>query len=222
MSGHYAPARLRSNKERSVRQHLRSTGEAASDQCQVWADVGETLCGARAESCTMAMSDAYASMESRLREAASSLHPPDDTCGLAAFVRQELAVIDLFGYRATFRQVRPKLVDSYLMAAMAELRFEDDGAARPTATDFRKLTAEALERAAAGRSEARRTAGLGTDVRLTAENVRGAALVFDGTVLHASLFPSDGDEGLDNPAPAGRMASPRRRRNKGAAGDGGA
>lgn len=212
-SGHYAPVMLRSNKERSVRESLRATGAAMSDQGQVWDDVGETLCFSRAESPTMAMADAYQKMESDLRKAADSIDLPGDTCGLAAFVVDELVVVDLFGYQQTFRQMRRKLIDSYLIAALGELSVRTDRASAPGAFDFHKRTVETLVRAAAGKTEARQTVGLGTDIRLTAAGIRGSGLVSDGTVLHASLFPDIDDQLPDSRSHSTRMASPRRRRH---------
>jgi hypothetical protein len=184
-----------------------------SDQGQVWDDVGETLCFSRAESPTMAMADAYQKMESDLRKAADSVELPGDTCGLAAFVVDELVVVDLFGYQQTFRQMRRKLIDSYLIAALGELSVRTDRASPPGAFDFRKRTAETLERAAAGKTEARQPVGLGTDIRLTAAGIRGSGLVSEGVVLHTSLFPDTEDQLPDGRSHSTRMASPRRRRH---------
>jgi len=212
-AGHYSPARLRSNKERSVRESLRTMGAPVSDQGQVWDDVSETLCFSRAESPTMAMADAYSKMESDLRKAAEGISLPDDTCGLAAFVVDAMIVVDLFGYQATFRQVRPKLIDSYLIAALSELSVRTDRVISPDGFDFRKRTAETLERAAAGQVEQRQTIGLGNDVRITGESIRGAALVGGEDVLHVSLFPDDGED-IGRTMGGSRMASPRIRRRR--------
>jgi hypothetical protein len=111
-SGNYAPASLRSNKERTVRESLRATGAPVSDQGQVWDDVEATLHCVRASSPTMAMASAYRQREAELRRAAETLHLPEGACGAAAFVGRELVVVDLFGYQSTFRQVSRKLIAS--------------------------------------------------------------------------------------------------------------
>ena len=212
VSGHYAPAQLRNNKERSVRRSLREVGAPISDQGQVWEDVGATLYHSKAESPTMAMADAYEKMEANLRKAAAKVNLPTDTCGLAAFVTDEMLVVDLFGYQATYRQTSRKLIDSYLIAALSELSVRAEKVPSPAGCDFRKRTAETLERAAAGQAEQRPTLGLGSDVRISGNKVRGAVLVSENAVLHASLFPDEGETMEDAPRHTNRMASPRRRR----------
>ena len=213
VSGRYAPSRVRNNKERSVRESLRATGAAMSDQGQVWNDVEEVLSRNAPNSRTRAMADAYAKRETDLRKAAEKIHLPNDACGMAAFVTAELVVVDLFGYQTTFRQMSGKLIDSYLLAALNELSVRTDREFPPGAFDFRKRTAEVLERAAAGQVEERPSIGLGTDVRITGDDVRGAALVHDGQVLHASLFPDNAVDELGGHRYHTRIASPRRRRN---------
>uniref|UniRef100_A0A7V4LCH6 ARG and Rhodanese-Phosphatase-superfamily-associated domain-containing protein n=1 Tax=Desulfobacca acetoxidans TaxID=60893 RepID=A0A7V4LCH6_9BACT len=212
-SGHYAPARLRNNKERSVRENLRATGAPVSDQGQVWNDVSQTLSFLHADSPTMAMADAYAKMESDLRSAAAAIQLPPGTCGMAAFVADELVVVDLFGYQATFREMSRKLIDSYLIAALSEVRAAVGRTAKAKGLDCRLRAAEMLERAAASHMEHRQTIGLGTDIRLSGNEVRGAVLAVEGLVLHASLFPDDGQADGELPR-ATRMASPRRRRRR--------
>ncbi|NIA16343.1 MAG: hypothetical protein GWP08_19970 [Nitrospiraceae bacterium] len=212
VSGRHAPSRVRSNKERSVRESLRATGKAMSDQGQVWNDVEVVLNGSAAHSTTRAMADAFSKHEADLRQAAEKIRLPDDACGMAAFVTAELVVVDLFGYRATFQQTSGKLIDSYLLTALTELSVRTDRVFPAGAFDFRKRTAEILERAAAGQVEARPSVGLGTDVRITGNDVRGAALVLDEQVLHASLFPDSAIDELDGHRSGSRIASPRRRR----------
>lgn len=66
-------------------------------------------------------------MAKELRQSAEAITLPTNACGMAAFVARQLLVVDLFGYQSTFRQVSRKLIDSYLLAALAELRSPCDG-----------------------------------------------------------------------------------------------
>ncbi|HOI55906.1 MAG TPA: hypothetical protein PLP01_11700 [Phycisphaerae bacterium] len=212
--GHYSPAKLRRNKERSVRESFKATGRPASDQARVWEDVQEALYCSATRSPTHAMSDAYAERKADLRKMAEEIRLPEDACGMAAFVTAELVVVDLFAFRQTFGQVKAKLLDSYVLAALSDPAGQTDKMLPEGTLDSRKRTAEALERAAAARAESRPSVGLGTDVRLTGTDIRGAGLLHEGLVLHTSLFP-DAPAGIaDDPQCPTRMASPRRRNRK--------
>ena len=76
-----------------------------------------------------------------------------------------------------------------------------------------KQVAETLERATVAPEEQRPSVGLGTDVRLSGTDIRGAALLYDESPLHASLFPDNGGDDPSNHSLSTRMASPRRRRS---------
>jgi len=202
-SGHYAPARLRNNKERSVRENLRARGAPVSDQGQVWNDVSQTLSFLHADSPTMAMADAYAKMESDLRSAAAAIQLPPGTCGMAAFVADELVVVDLFGYQATFREMSRKLIDSYLIAALSEVRAAVGRTAKPKGLNYRTRAAEMLERAAASHMEHRETIGLGTDIRLSGNEVRGAALAVEGSCSTRACSRTTDRRTASRPGPPG-------------------
>ena len=161
----------------------------------------------------MAMSDAYRHHETSLRKSAAAIQLPADACGIAAFVGTELVVVDLFGYQETFRQVSRKLVDSYVLAAVAGSDGPRGRKKASSVPDFRKQVAETLERATVAPEEQRPSVGLGTDVRLSGTGIRGAALVYEESPLHASLFPDNGGDEPSTHSRSTRMASPRRRRH---------
>lgn len=110
---------------------------------------------------------------------------PDDfprACGVVATVGGEILAADLFSSPAIFRQLWPKLLESYVIDSLDRPGM----GRRPEASWVRRW----LERLGTARQEEKRTPGLGTLYELEGRGLVGSALVWDRGVVHMGAFPT--------------------------------
>ena len=183
-SGEIVPPSLRNLKGRSVSDSYRQGLQARASQGEVWASVAETLHLSASYSPTSDLYEAYRSMDARIEEARERLGAPvAGAIGVVAVFGGEARAADLFDKPETLAEFWPRLVRSYALEAETAV-----------ATDPAISVAAAHSLLVAGERAARTTAtafpshGLGEDVRITAPEVTGAALVHAGVAIHAVLF----------------------------------
>jgi len=99
-----------------------------------------------------------------------------------ALVNNRAICADIFDRPASLRAYWPSLVRSYALEADCAARAAVSSST-PLAAATRLLTA-----AADAPKQAFPSRGLGTDVRLAAPHVLGAALIHDETAVHVALF----------------------------------
>ena len=174
-------AKARARKYARVSESLRSRGTREADQGEVWADVAEKVAFAQAESSTMAMSDAYDSLDDRVGAFVGAFRAEDGQRGAVIALDGKVAGLELFDSAATFSRYLEKLVRSWAVDA---LETEGGGAPAPVADDARRFV-EAIKRAAAERFEA---VGEGEDLRLSGDGIAAGALAAEGRVVHLAGF----------------------------------
>jgi hypothetical protein len=125
-------------------------------------------------------------------------------CGMVLSGDGKVVCMDAVSRPDVFATLHGPLLTGYMLDAMHAL----DGTPAPGDAVGAFLTAAA----SAGRRPSA-AAGLGTDVRLTAESVVGSALEFDGETIQLTAFRREPEElpGTVG-APARRIARPSRRR----------
>lgn len=173
-------AKARAKKMAHVSQSMRS-GSRRSDQSEMWADVSEKLMFCRADSETMAMSDAYDATADRLDDYVRAFGAEPHQVGAVVALEGRVIGIELFDSSETFSKYLEKLVRAYAMDAIETA----DGAKRHAA----KADVEAFIARIKSMAEERFTAlGEGEDLRLHGEDVAGAALVVEGRVVHLAGY----------------------------------
>lgn len=182
-SGEIVPPSLRYSKQSTVSESYRRGMRARANQGDVWQAVSATLHRTASYSPTSDLYEAYQSMGSRIEEARVRLGaPPAGAVGVVAVIDGQARAADLFDKPETLAEFWPRLVRSYALEAMN---------AGPTDDQIAAAAARALIEAGAQASPtatAFPAHGLGEDVRVTARNVEGAALVHAGVAIHAVLF----------------------------------
>ena len=162
---------------------------AAADQREVWNQVAAEQERLAAPSATGALQSVQDSEEVQdqmapYKRALSDF--PTDTVrarGVVACVGDEIIAADLFGSRAVFAQLWPKLLDSYVIDAVGR----DAGGRAPDAVQIKRwLTGLAN----AGRGW-RKTPGSGDLYVLEGRSLVGSALLYGGGVVHMELFAKD-------------------------------
>jgi hypothetical protein len=186
---HYATGRAR--KMRQVTQAMVERGERLADQSDVWSHIAEKSARLDARSDTGAAEAMYQRHEHTIEDYVRACPPVDGQAGALFVIGGGLAGLDLFDSPVTLRKLLPKLVRSYALDAIdAGAGVPKDGPARTRrpAAGLRQAAELFLRLVAEADAKSMRAVGLGTDVRLVAAAIAGAALVHDGRVVHLSAF----------------------------------
>jgi hypothetical protein len=206
-SGGYSPSFLRQRKSKSVSYQLRATGEAQSDQGEVWDSVEESMASLCASSPTMAMSDAVRQRAQAFEPYVNALGYPQGARGVIAAVNGKFAAADVFDSPETLERIWSRLITGYAMDAVALKSTEKPKTARSlTAHGARML----LEHVGEIGCDVCPSVGLGKDWRFEAKDVVGQGLVARKACVHLSIFPND-DSNQDDRRPS-RIVPPSRRR----------
>ena len=211
-----AYASLRRMHSKSVTASLSSGGGHRSDQGAVWGEVSARMMSTNSYSPSSAMNTLYKTPERahKLAETMAALKRPEGALGFVAMVGNDVLGAELFSDEALAEAYWEKLARSYAVEALdtpasgdnaGESDSEkDDGAAN---VGEAKLLADAL----AAEIQIHPSPGLGADARLTGDHVSGAGLVYDGAVVHLSLFPEDEKTGKTDATPDAEQQAPTQR-----------
>ena len=156
------------------------TGTPTSDQQAVWGEVARKLDAMGSASDSQAFSQVYEDHGARLDDLLGRLHPPEGCHGVIFAVAGQIAGADLFDQPATLAKLWTKLVRAFALDALEAL----STSASLTAGEV----TEWVRSAAAAESEPFPSPGLGSDFRLKAPQLFGAALVVDDQAVHVELF----------------------------------
>lgn len=201
-SGCFSYARIRAEKNEQVTECLRSGGSFAADQGAIWDEVERKQKEMEVESVTGAVNDVYKSHEEELRKYRTAFQALEKQAGAAVFINGRFICLDVFDSPASLGKLYKKMVQSYALDAL-ELAGEEkkeisDGTVRAI-----------LDRAVKAKVSTYPSIGLGEDLRLTGEGLKGSCLVVDGRVIHMALFPA---ENVEREREYGPLSSPSRRR----------
>lgn len=204
-SDHILYARSRAANAAVITGSLSMRGQARSDQGAVWASINEKMARLGTPSPTHAMEDIYVARRKGLDAFVAALRPEPEQTGAVFSLNGRVTGVELFDHPHAFAKMFPKLVRSWALDAIEDS--QENIAAPPTqaARAFLDLVAEA-------EMQTFDALGQGTDVRLSAAQVAGGAVVEAGRVVHLNAFrraaEQDGRGGPDGRPPADRPAPP--------------
>jgi len=203
-------ADIRARKARQVHEAVRVTHELRSNQGEIWDEIACKASRMQAASPSMAMAHIYEKESSRIEEFIPRFQAMDGQVGAAFAINEEILGLDSFGKARSFFRMFRKLLGSYVLDAI-----DMEGRGGEGEAQARRYRIQDLERflgiPARSPWETRPSVGLGADCRLDADGLVGQALVYEGCVLHASVFvaPQRGMNG--SRGTHSRMARPSRR-----------
>ena len=173
---HFAPPSVRARKNAGVRESRLRSGEARSDQGQVWEDVASCLRQADAMSSTASLIDGYEAAGDRVTQYRDKLVLPEETAGVLVACGERVLGMDLFDTPKTFQALWSRLSEAYFFeAAVRENRCHKTTKSQP------KRFLDALpDRLQPVKSHP----GIGTALELTGDDVAGAALWHDQHICH--------------------------------------
>jgi hypothetical protein len=208
-------ALLRRAHSKYVTDSLSSGGGYHSDQSAVWNEVSSRITSTGSYSPSSAMDTLYKTPEraNKLNETMEALKRPDGALGFVALVGGHVLGAELFADEALADAYWTKLARSYAVEALDAAPADESGAASETDDAANIGEAKLLEDALAAEIQVHPSPGLGTDARLVSSAVSGAGLVYDGAVVHLSLFPEDAATDGEQPAQTQRHYGGHRQTN---------
>ena len=179
-SGHSASPYLRHHLKKSVYASLECESGHHSDQAGVWKEVRRQSRSLGASSPTSAMADTFKAYQERLEEFQKRLGSVEGACGLVGALGDKIVAIDIFDKPSTCQRIWPRLLTGAIMCALEEE--PTDASASPEAVE--KLWRQVQDTDWLPTA----TVGLGEEFRSEeVDEVCGAALVFEETLLHGSV-----------------------------------
>ena len=185
---HSLLAMARAKRVGSVTFSLRESGQPASDQSEVWEDIDRFASKLKVESPTRSMSDIFEAYSDDLDEKARAFSAEPGQVGAVFAIDKQLVGLDLFDSPTTFAKLLRKLVNSYLLQAVASR----SPAGRSQVDD--KTTAERLLRSLLeADAEGFAAIGEGQAVRIKGDDLAAAGLVAGGRLVHLCAFSINKD-----------------------------
>jgi hypothetical protein len=185
-AGGFAGSPLRAQMCRDVTENLHRTGKVQVNQGAVWSHVDGMLKGAGVRSPTAAYHALYEKWQPEFADYEARLRLPENACGVAVEIDGLLEAVDLFDKPSTLHKLWPRLVRSYVLAALG-----------PRVPQGKKTDVKALlERMLSSGGESYEPVGVGTTIRLAHAEAAGAALMCEGQLVHLSVFAN----GVPNPS----------------------
>jgi hypothetical protein len=192
-------AHLRSVKNASVHENLKSSRSYRSDQGAVWDEIAVQARVNKVSPATGAMRDVLEARQEDLDSFLEHLPIVPDQNGLLVLVNGEVVGLDMVSRAEAFRVLHPKLIRSYVMDALTE---------KPAkAKELPGVKANAfLEKIPLCQENSFASVGLGRDYRYEGQKIVGSALVHENTVIHTAFFQ------ITEAEKAGHMSAVSRRR----------
>ncbi len=181
----------RAKRMAQVSRSIAYSGERASDQSAVWADIAEKSARMHSKSSTSAMEQIFTDHAASIDRYVNGCAPVDGQVGALFAIDDHIVGFDLFDDATTLRKLLPKLVRSYAVDAI-DMGNESESPKKPRRASGRAPVAHIvpgfLAALAAAPQNQVAAVGLGDDVRLSGNGVVGAALIVGDQVVHLSGF----------------------------------
>jgi hypothetical protein len=155
-----------------------------SNQSEVWDEISAKSERMHVRSNTSAMEDIYEQNRRPLEDYVGAIKPIQNQVGAIFSVHGRIVGLDLFDHPSTLNRILPKLVQSCALDALDPLDVPVDGRETESRVSFDKFFTDMLT----SEMKSYPAVGNGEEVRLTASNIAGSALVVNGDVVHLNAF----------------------------------
>lgn len=190
-SGHISPPKMRYAKQRSVTESLKRLDRYASDQGEVWGEVGEMMFSSESSSSTSAMRDVYVSRGEKLKGFLEAFTPQEKQRGLVVLIGGEVAGLDVVSREAAYASLHEKFIKGYALDALLDSKRTTGKNGVDQAEGFIQAVLQSDE-------QSFESVGYGRDYRFHAAEVKavGQALAYQEKVIHASFVRRMGSHDL--------------------------
>lgn len=179
-----APAFLRADKDRHVRESLKRGMGYQANQGEIWDGVGECLFLSQTMSGTDSLSDVYEQKSAEYEQMAKNFSAAPGANGMAVFIGKSLATVDVFNRPEVFVEYFPKI----LKGAMIEASARGKGGKEVPEAEARYRTLEVFDGLEKEEFEEHPGVGLGTDRRFESKEMAGFELALNGQLVHLAVF----------------------------------
>lgn len=195
-------AASRSAVKESVTENLRRTGAPVSNQGRVWSEVSRTLDEVGTRSATSDFREAREFVSDQIEEFVRAIQPQPDQIGAVFVGERGVFGAELLATSELFSRCSEKIVRSFAFEAlnvppMEKIPLRSSKSWWESILDVPFSVHESI--------------GVGNDIRTKTESLIGSGLIYGGTLIHLSCFPS-----VDSPPQrraANRSSISERRRN---------
>ena len=179
-SGPRATPDIREAKQRSVLRSRRETGEARSDQGEVWERVDDSL---RMAACMSSTMDFCEGIEKERKERGSSEPIPElpqDARGIIAIRGDRVVGMDLFDSPETFSRLKERLVEAYIFGQGRE--------EKPSEMPVARIADDFLTKVALSARSSDKPIGLGEQIEIESSDLVGTGLWYEDRPCHIAAF----------------------------------
>jgi hypothetical protein len=147
----------------------------------------------------------------KLKEMMDGLQRPEGALGFVAILGSDVLGAELFTDEALAGAYWEKLARTYAVEALDAGDAAQQATAETPDEAASSRQSRLLEQALAAEIQVHSSPGLGADARLVGNHISGAGLIYDGTVVHLSLFPDEEDSDAAQPPRTQRHSYARSR-----------
>lgn len=176
---------------------LRNMIQSEASQSAIWNNINKQHSRLRVEAPTGALQEAYKdektrhTMEGYVTNLERIPHLAEDTVGVAVGIGDEIVSIDIFPNHQLFSELWHKLLRSFAMGAI-QTKAE-------TSDITREKAKELLNKIYRASYERKPSLDLGEEITMSSSEITSYALIYRGSVVHLSLFPTEGIKGPVSP-----------------------
>ncbi len=182
-SAFYAHPKLRGKKLRSVQECRLHTGEARSDQGEVWEEVSAQLHAMKASSATDSITDGYQFCEERIDEYRKTIVLPPETAGVLVCSGDHVVGLDYFDSSEIFHECWERIADSYFLEAVND--------PNPPKKASQKCVEEFLDQIRENIQLCEHSIGLGYELAVHSDRIAGAGVWYADSLCHLTVVPSE-------------------------------
>ena len=176
-----APSRIRESKSESVSASLNEDNSYRSNQGELWDKVSTISYELCAESPTKAMNDVFETKKDDLDDYIKEF-PFHNQNGVLVFINGKIKGMDILSCEENYEKYHKKIIKSFCLDALADKQ-EYGGN-----TDFIKESNDFINEIATINMIKKPSIGYGYDCRFVNENIAGAILVHEDSIIHGAFF----------------------------------
>ncbi|MDX9753179.1 MAG: HIRAN domain-containing protein [bacterium] len=177
---HFAHPNLRGKKVDKLYADRISTGEANSDQGEIWEEVANYMCCMNLHSSTQSLTDGFQQVQDRITAYREAFQLPSKTCGVMVFCGETALGMDLFDHSDSFQAMWGAIGDAYFSQAIQEKREE---AKTPQA-----IPKDILCQIRDGIVLSKKNIGAGKEFMVKTPALVGTGVWFEDKIRHMSVF----------------------------------
>ena len=183
-----ASSRVRRNKSATVTDSLIDHDSYHSNQGEVWDEVEKLQSSYKMTSPTGAMSDVFENQKDNLEDYIKKFQFSNQN-GILIFINGEIAGMEFLSTEDNYEKYHKKIINSYSLDALADIKEDNQN------IDYIKLANDFIKEIATIEIVEKPSVGYGYDCRFANDNIAGAMLIHENSVIHGAFFKKIPEEG---------------------------